>query len=688
VATGAGARSWARIWRSENLVWVILATVVGLVGGVGAIFFRFLIEAAGRLFFGGGRHALPFLGEAYVILLPAVGLTIVSLIVRRWAPEAQGHGVPEVMYAIRREGGRIRPRVAGIKALASAICIGSGGSVGREGPIVQIGCTIGSAVGQLLKLREGHVRLLVACGAAAGVGGTFNAPIAGVLFALEVILGSFQARSFGLVVISSVAATAVCQAALGPEQAFELPQEFSLATYLELPIYLVLGLVSGLAALLFVKILYFEETLFERWRRRPILAAIAGGLGVGLLGYVGWLLFGGGYLFGVGYDGIEATLALGATPEWNAWTVGGLSIGGLLLLVLLKILATSTTLAAGGSGGVFAPSIFIGAMLGGAFGLTVNAIFPGATAPPGAYALVGMGAVFAGTAHAPITSILILFEMTDDYLIILPLMIAVVISYLVASNLLPDSIYTIKLRRRGGFGEARSPTSALDAILVFDAMSTDHGTVRPGEPVRDLAARFHASHVRAYCVLDDEERLVGIVTQHDLESALMAGAVEGRTTGDIMTRGLITCWPDERLREVLQRLRAQDVGQIPVVARDDPGRLLGVLRRREILWAYGELASEHTSLLERTGADLPAGESVKIELEVRPEYASLCDRPVAGLGIPEDCLCILLRRADRSIVPRGRTVVEPGDVLVLVTVPEHEARLRGWVESVTRGGPV
>ncbi|MEN8150287.1 MAG: chloride channel protein [Planctomycetota bacterium] len=672
-------------WRSENVRPVILAISVGVVGGFGAIAFRLLIEWATELFFDGGENALSFLGNAYVVVLPAIGLLIVSFIVNRWAPEAQGHGVPEVMYALRKRQGRIRPRIVGVKAIASAICIGSGGSVGREGPIVQIGCAFGSTVGQFLKLGERHTRVLVACGAAAGVGGTFNAPIAGVIFALEVILGDFKARSFGLVVISSVVSTAVVRSVLDEETAFQLTEVFALKGVAELPIYALLGIVAGLVALLFVRVLYYLEHAFEAWRWHYAIKALTGGLVVGGLGWFGVEYLGGRYLFGVGYDGIQAALHLneGGAIDWSLGA--GLTLGAFVLLVLLKILATSMTLAAGGSGGVFAPSIFIGAMVGGGFGLVVNAIFPGMTAPPGAYALVGMGAVFAGCAHAPMTAILILFEMTDDYLIILPLMIAVVIAYLIASSLKPDSVYSIKLRRLGGYARETGETGALDFILVADAMATDWETAEPCETVESLAARIHRSHTRSYLVMEEDGGLDGIVTEYDVEGALMAGDTAGKTVSDIMTRSLRTCAADERLRSVLQKITALDVGQIPVVSKDDPRKVVGVLRRREILWAFGEMASENRELLDRTNVVLPADhrDSAKAEIEIHPGHRKLAMKPLRKVDIPQDFLCILLRRADRSLIPRGSTVLEPGDVLTVVTIPERGEDLAEWVKDVT-----
>jgi chloride channel protein, CIC family len=672
------------ILRSENFGAVTLAISVGLIGGLGAILFRYLIDGADWLFFSGGARALSFLGGDYVILLPVIGMVIVSTIVRKWAPEAEGHGVPEVMYAVKKQGGRIRPRVVGIKAIASAICIGSGGSVGREGPIVQIGCTIGSAFGQYLKLDERRIKLLVACGAAAGIAGTFNAPIAGVIFALEVILGTFAARSFGLVVISSVASTALCRAVLGDEPAFVLREVFHLESFLELPLYLVLGLFAGIFAFLVIRILYFFEEFFAAWKLPAAAKAAIAGLGVGLIGWFGIHYLGGRYLFGVGYDGIQAALQLGKPDGLEFTLSGGLTITALLLLVVLKIPAMSLTLAGGGSGGVFAPSIFVGAMLGGAFGLAANALFPAVTAPAGAYALVGMGAVFAGTAHAPVTSILILFEMTDDYKIILPLMIAVVISHLLSATLSPDSIYLLKLRRRGGLTPPAPRSSVLDQILVADALGTDFETVSPEETVERLTARFHAGHLRAFEVLDDESRLVGIVTEYDVESAFMAGDVATKRVEDIMTRDLVVVTPRQTMHEVVEELNRLDVGQIPVVSSQDPTKLVGVLRRAEVFWAYGQLSLEHRKMLkESVKAMAPDhGDAVQIRLTVERSHGRLCFKKIKEILVPDQCLIVMLHRGERAVVPRGDTVVEPGDTLVLMTIRAREPGLRQWMESL------
>jgi CIC family chloride channel protein len=587
--------------------------------------------------------------------------------VRKWAPEAQGHGVPEVQYAVRMLGGKIRARVAAVKAVASAISIGSGGSVGREGPIVQIGSSLGSTVGQVVGLGPDQVRILVAAGAAAAIGATFTAPIAGVMFAMEVILGSFAARSFGLVVIASVTATAISQAALGNEPAFRLLETFTLVSNWEFLLYLALGVFTGLIALAYVQSIYWFEDSFETWRVSPTTKAIIGGLGVGAMGF-----FGSELLFGVGHEGVELSLR------------GDLTLGFMLALVVLKILATSVTLGAGGSGGVFAPALFVGAMAGGAFGKVSNRLLPELTAPPGAYALVGMAALFGAAAHAPITGIIILFEMTDNYRIILPLMFAVVVSHLMASTIYEDSVYSIKLRRKGALNAPRQELGILDLLLVTDAMSMEYESVSPDTSVEELSALARGGRTRSWLVVDDENRLKGVVTETDLEEAIVQGRDAEAAVADIMTTSLITCTPGESLRRAFRRFSERAVHQIPVVEEDDPGAVTGVLRRNELLWAYKELADEHQRLLERTGEDAAPrhADSVQLEVQVQEDHEALCLRRIRGISLPKDTLIVLLRRGNRAVVPKGDTRVEPGDVLVFLTAKEEEERLRAWIAGL------
>lgn len=663
------SRIRTRLQRSETVGPVALAITVGALSACGAIILRLLIRVVKWAFFDQGaslsaRLGIPVLERVHLLLAPAIGMVLVSWMVRRWAPEAQGHGVPEVQYAVRMLGGRIRARVAAVKAVASALSIGSGGSVGREGPIVQIGSSLGSTVGQTVGLGPPQTKILVAAGAASAIAATFNAPIAGVMFAMEVILGSFAARSFGLVVLSSVTATAISQAALGDAPAFRLIEPFTLVSEWEFLLYLALGVFTGLIALAYVQSVYWFEDSFDAWRLNPSLKALIGGLGVGALGFWGSEL-----IFGVGHEGVELALR------------GEMALGFMLLLVLLKILATSVTLGAGGSGGVFAPALFIGAMAGGAFGRSVNQLFPDITAPPGAYALVGMAALFGAAAHAPITGILILFEMTDNYRIILPLMFAVVVSYLMAAAVRHDSIYSIKLRRKGAMNAPRQELGILDLLLVTDAMSPEYETVSPETPLEELAEAARRGKTRSWLVTDPKESLVGVITQTDLEEAIVLGREVGETVRDLMTTSLITCSPGESLRSAFRRFSERAVHQIPVVEDENPLEVVGVLRRTELLWAYKELADEHQRLLERTGDEGISArtESVQMEIQVKEGQADLCLKRIKEISLPRDTLIVLLRRGERAVVPKGDTRVEPGDVLVFLTTRDQEDRLRSWI---------
>ena len=665
-----------RLQRSDTAGPVLLAVLVGVLAAAWAIAFRWLIRGAQWVFLDrDGFLAALFPGdgvwsELQILLAPAIGLVIVVLLVQRWAPEARGHGVPEVQYAVRVRGGRIRGRVAAVKAAASAICIGSGGSVGREGPIVQIGAALGSSTARLAGFGPEQTKLLVACGAAAGIGATFNAPIAGVLFALEVILGSFAARSFGLVVISSVAATALSRSVLGPEPAFQLLDRFSLVSPREFLLYLVLGMLLGLLAALYVKSIDRFEIAFERWRRPLTLKAATGGLAVGAMG-----LFGSTLIFGVGYEGVDLALA------------GELTVGLMLLLMLLKLLATSLTLAAGGSGGVFAPALFIGAMSGGAFGLMANGAFPEWTAPSGAYALVGMAALFGAAAHAPITAILILFEMTDDYQIILPLMLAVVVSHLTKSRVLADSIYSIKLARLGGIEGPRREVSVLDLLLVVDAMRENFDTLSPELPLDKLAEMARTRRTRSWPVVDSSGELVGIVTGTDLELALVSGDERPLTVGDIMSTSVVTLRPGDTLREAFRRFAERDIQQIPVVEDPEGLKLTGVLRRHEMVWAYKTLSDEHQQLLEAVRGKRPGEleDVIQMDFEVGRGDRRLVNLLLRDIRLPPEVLVTLIRREGRLSVPQGKTRVRAGDVLVLMTTSEHQSELESWISEGSAG---
>jgi len=429
----APAWGWARLWvrsflASPNYL-IVLSVAVGILTGFGSVGFITLLKritSLARDSIGGGLSAF---GQAQYVLLPALGGLLVGPLIERYAREARGHGVPEVMTALSAQGGRIRRRVAAVKVLASSLTIGFGGVAGREGPMVQIGSAIGSAIGQVARLRTDQIRLLVACGAAGGIAATFNAPIAGAMFSLEVLMGRMH-TDFLLVLLTSLSSCVVTRSFLGNYPAFVVPA-YDLRSPWELFLYFSMGLLIGIAALGYVKALYKSEDVFEGWAFPESLKPAVGGLMVGLV-----LRFAPD-VYGTGFPAIESAL----------WVRYGLLT--LVGLFVAELLANCATLGSGGSGGVFAPGLFMGGMLGGAFGTVAHALAPGWTAGPGAYAMVGMAAFFTAAAKAPMTSILILFEMTNDYRIMVPLMAATAGSLVVSHRLLPQSIYTLKLHRRG-----------------------------------------------------------------------------------------------------------------------------------------------------------------------------------------------------------------------------------------------
>ena len=563
----------------EQAVLLFTALLVGVATGFGAVFFRWLIVKVTRISFEWLPQVTQGAGSAYLVIAPTVGGLLVGLLVYYFAPEAKGHGVPEVMEAVALRGARIRPVVALVKSLASSICIGTGGSVGREGPIVQIGSALGSSLGQMLKLSRDRLRNLVACGAAAGIAATFNAPIAGTVFALEVILGSFAVPAFGTVVISSVTASVIGRWAFGDVPAFVVP-EYSLDSLWEFPIYLALGVAAAIAATIYTRSIYSMEDLWDRWKLQPWLKPAVGGLLLGIMALVYGRLPILSFdvvpqVFGVGYATIDGALN------------GTLLLPVMLLLLVLKIFATSLTLGSGGSGGVFAPSLFVGALLGGCVGLAAEMLFPGLPGPPGAYALVGMGAVFAGATHAVMTAVIIMFEMTGDYKIILPLMLSVVTATLLTRwTMYGESIYTLKLTRRGVRLQHGRDVDVLQRVRVEDVMTRLLVNMRPGDSMEEATRVFLRTNRVALTVLDEEDRLVGIISLSDLRHATEAEGTEGKTVGEVMTRSLITAYPDETLDLILRRMGPGDLSRLPVVLRDDPTRLVGVLRRNDLVRAY------------------------------------------------------------------------------------------------------
>lgn len=564
---------------SDLFFLLFFSVVAGLGSGSGAILFRWLLDASNRFFFQGAGTVLRLFGPAHVILLPALGGAVVGPLIHFFSRESKGTGVPEIMLSVATFRSVIPPRVVFMKILVSAICIGSGGSAGREGPIVQSGSAVGSYLGARFRLSEERRKILLACGAAGGVAATFNAPLGGIFFALEIILGEYGPRYFSAVVLSSMTATELSRYFLGDNPAFRIPA-YRLGSPWQLPLYLLLGGLAALAATLFVRSIYRCEDLFDGLRIPPYAKPALGGLAVGLIGFA---VPG---TFGVGYEQIER-LFDGRTAADAAF-----------VLLFAKMAATSATLGSGGSGGIFAPCLFLGAMFGSLFGHAMTVLLPGPGIAAGAGALVGMGALFAGAAHAPITSILLVYEMTGDYQILLPLMIACVTATFVAGRLQPDSIYTLKLLRRGIDIVAIRGLNLLETLPVSESMTTPVVTVGENASLSAVEDLMNRTGRGGLPVLDKNGRLSGMVARADI------GETAARGKGEIfvreaMRRDVVTCFADEHLGDAMQKMGENDIGQLPVVERSDPSRPVGMITRRSVIDAYGEVSRKRKEARNR-----------------------------------------------------------------------------------------
>lgn len=695
LALPAGARHTVFDWlRGSRVGLVPLALLVGAGAGGGAVLFRYLIvwvteAATGRSDYSNAGHVgsphFPGLGIYFVILVPVIGGLVYGPLIDRYAKEARGHGVPEVMLAIAERGGRIGPAVAVVKSLASAICIGVGGSVGREGPIVQIGSALGSTIGQRLRVPEDRLRLLVACGAAGGISATFNAPIAGVFFALELILRDFQTESFGVVVLASVTADIIGRAAFGSHSFLTLPGFQAVSGY-EYLLFALLGVVAAFVGVGFIKVLYGMEDLFDRfWPGPDWLRPATGGVLLGLL------LLALPEMYGVGYPVLEGGIR------------GHYSGGFVLVLLVGKLVAVSLTIAIGGSGGVFAPSLFMGAMLGTAFGDLAQLVLPGLTGSPGTYGLIGMGAFFAGAARAPITAVLIIFELTGDYTVILPLMTAIVLAAGVSNLISSETIYTLKLRRRGIDIPRRRGANLMQVLCVADAMVAIPTAAPQDSPLNELIARFAAEGLDALPVIDAEGTFRGTITSAELERSAQENLLDA--TAGQLAQTTPTLRADQTLEAALGVLVTERTG-LPVLSADER-RVTGWITHRDVLRAYNErlhhsvnAAEDEAATPVQTPADPIGGPpDVSYSVDAQRSLARLQGyrildlelsqhRPPVGrrvdeLNLPPSSLLLAVRRDGISFTAEEDTVLRRGDRLSVLVPAEHAHRLSRLIEGLT-----
>ena len=569
-----------RAWRSltdwvvrrevdEGWLLLVFAAVIGSAGGGAVILVYGLIDkirqVAGWAEASSGSTGFPWI----TLITVPVGLILSHLILKGAREDRSGEMVPTLIRAAVRHDGRVFVPDMLRKLLAAILTLGSGGSLGAEGPVATAGATVGSGLAQLFRFGARRTRVLLACGTAAGISAAFNAPIAGVLFALEIVLGTFAVTALSPVVVASVMGAVVARWARGPDPAFVIPNEFVISTPTELWLYLVLGLACGVLAALFVRGFFGAQDVLHRVTgNRPALAAVVAGLLVGGLGFIH------PEVIGDGRHGIELVLASQLTG------VAALGIG------LLKIVSSGLTMGGGGAGGVFTPSLFVGAAFGSFFGLTVAGLFPGMGITPEAYALVGMAGLVSGATFAPLTAIIIIFEMTDDYGLILPLMMVCVISYLVARRINTESIYSEALRRSGDHIRHGADRSILERVLVSDCYNRDPHVVVEDAPLRQLLSQLRDSRQTSFPVVDRELRLAGMLSYSAVARAIHEGLVDIVIAADLEEGEVEVVTPRESLLDASRKMGMRDLDYIPVVDSEDSMRLMGLLSRADILEAY------------------------------------------------------------------------------------------------------
>ncbi len=629
--------------RAGAAAFLTLAVLVGILVGFSSALLIWSIDLVAE-----GAEKLGdalSMGKAVALITVPLGLLVAFLIARRLAPEAEGDGVPAAMASLVVRGGRLRLRSWATKIVATAATLGAGGSAGREGPIVQIGATVGSVAARYAHQGEDKMRSLVAAGAGAGIGASFNAPIAGMLFAMEVILGNFGLRHLNVVVIASVSAAVTSRLLVGEEQLLRAASH-SLEDPRELLLYAALGLATAVAAYLLLRLLSLTEGLKipgPVWVR-PIGFGIAVG-GVGLI-----------YpeVLGTGQRFIGDLLSGVGEPATYMWYT-------LLAIAGLKILATGLTLGARGSGGAFMPSLFIGAALGAGFAHIVDGSWSVSTIEPSAFAIVGMAATFAAVARAPLTSILIVFEITGDYGLVLPLMLAVTLATFVADRMHSLSAYTMPLARAGISLTRRGEVDLLDTVLVRDVMTRNLTSVAPHQSLEEIHELLDRERHHGLPVLD-RGALVGIITLADIQRA--GDSSPGATVGDAMTPRPATVTPSSPVSLAIERMAALGVGRLPVVDDNDPTRLVGVFRRVGAVNAYHQALSastEHELNLERLRLRTDPGARF---FDFRIPRESMADgRLVKETAWPEGLTLVSVQRGRVVMVPTGNLELVEGDVV-------------------------
>ncbi|GMT43009.1 MAG: chloride channel protein [bacterium] len=548
-----------------------VASFTGFFVGVAAVLFKWAILAVYDLCYDKaigiefGQWSLELL---WIPVVLAVGGLIVGILNHYLNPAGGTGSVAEVMKWAAVDQGKISSRVIWFRPLASAITIGTGGSAGREGPIVQVGAAIGSWVGKRIKASSERIRLLAGCGAAAAIAAAFNAPLGGIIFSIELILGDFNIKVFSPLIFASVIATVTARHMEGNVPAFQIPQYFMVSAW-EIIFFVILGLLCGLLAALFYRVYFIVCDRVKKLKVHPILLPALGGMVVGIIA----ILF--PDILGNGYGSMDKVLT-----GKMAWSLA-------LALIFIKIIATSITIGSKGSGGKFAPALFIGSMAGGVFGAGVNFFFPDITGPPGGYALVGMGAVMSAVAHAPLTNILMVFELTDNYQVIAPIMVACISATFMYSYFFSNSIYIEELRLRGVSIWGGRESSIMSEIKIKDVMTKKFETIPEDMPFKKILNLISRSKEMYFPCVDEKGRMTGVISLQDLREIMFESDLADLVVAkELAQEKVISLYPDENLNDAMERFAIKDLDELPVVSRHSANKILGILKRKDVISAY------------------------------------------------------------------------------------------------------
>ncbi len=553
----------------ESTVLIGFAVAIGTAVGLAVILFYKLIDVAQAVALQTAAR-ISGIGQVSIILVVFAGLGLALAMVKYLARDSDGENVPDVMRAVAKRGGLIDAWPVAVKTAAAGVVIGAGGAVGAEGPVAVAGAALGSRFGSVFRSSGTRLSILVACGAAAGISAAFNAPIAGVFFSLEKILGTFNVGSFPPVLVSSVIAAAISRAAFGNSPVIDIPQEYSMGNPAQLALYALLGITTGVVAVLYTRGVYATSDGLRRVPNRWVQVAIAAVV-VGTLNIVFRA-----DLWGKGHE----VLTIGLIGQRPAYL--------LIALAFAKLTATAFALSAVRAGGVFTPALFIGATLGGGLAIAPAALFPSWGVQPEAFALAGMAGLVAGATHAPLTAIMIVFEMSGDYQLILPIMITAALAYITARRIYPHSIYSEWLERRGERIDYGRDVNVLERLTVRRVYNREPDTIAENAPLPDILRTLSRSAQTEFPVLDADGRLVGMMAYADIRTVLsqMDSLAPVLVAADIAHEDAERVTPSDSLRTALRRLGVHGSHAIPVVEPGDEGRLLGTVSRQEIFTAY------------------------------------------------------------------------------------------------------